>query len=455
MKYNKRLTYFESLLNRIKYLESLVYEGKKDLEDLSAYLGDELFNSYMNIRNKIPSESDLNKAYPVFTLEKLEDEDIKKSFIKKYDKLRNHKLINGIGHFLFSKYPQADSNDIEDLLDKYDSMRRYLFNTFNTFRSFEDLKKIDPTEVEMFVDSYDSERSQKQTNILKGSKLIYSDSNWDVYRVTEYPAAVELGKGTKWCITGRYPGNRNRGQEFFDDYIDSRNLDGGYYFYLNKKDPKVKYCILQEEDGDIDSVWDAADNDITVEQVLAREDNWPVVKDVNIDDAKIALLSKDLKRITPIIIHGYNPDRLIGDRTLLEYYCSQAKEYPDIVKFLLEAGANPYIGNPSYYAIKNNYVKTLDHLLDYDDPDTSDGITGRTYLGTAILDNNPRIIKMLLDAGADPNKSIDGNRRNTPLYCVLDQNKTSYTPSTKLIANLLLEAGANPTDQEKELIEQL
>ena len=62
---------------------------------------------------------------------------------------------------------------------------------------------------------------------------------------------------------------------------------------------------------------------------------------------------------------------------------------------------------------------------------------------------------MLLDAGADPNKSIDGNRRNTPLYCVLDQNKTSYMPSTKLIVNLLLDAGANPTDQEKELIEQL
>ena len=125
MKYSKRISYFESLLNRIKYLESLVYEGKEDEAKLKAHLGDTLFNSYMSIRNKIPSIYDLNKAYPEFTLEKLEDEDTKKSFIKKYDKLRNHKLINGIGHFLFSKYPQADSDNIEDLLDKYDSIKKY------------------------------------------------------------------------------------------------------------------------------------------------------------------------------------------------------------------------------------------------------------------------------------------------------------------------------------------
>lgn len=453
MKYSKRSSYFESLLRRIKYLESLVYEGKEDEEKLRAHLGDELYDAYMSIRDKIPSISDLSKAYPEFTLEKLEDKSIEKSFIKKYDKLRNHKLINGIGHFLFSKYPQADSSDIEDLLNKYDSMRRYLFNTFNTFRSFEELKKIDPTEVEMFVDSYDSERSQKQTNILKGSKLIYSDPYWDVYRVTEYPAAVELGKGTKWCITGRYPGNRNRGKEFFDNYIKDRNLDGGYYFYLNKKDPTVKYCILQEEDGDIDSVWDAADNDITVDEVLAREDNWPSVKEVNIDDVKIALLSKNLKHIKSIIMRGYNPDRLIGDKTLLEYYCNQQKEYPEIVKFLLEAGANPYIGNPSYYAIKNNYTRTLDHLLDYDDPDNNDDITGCTYLGTAINNDNLNIVKMLLDAGADPNKPINGNKRNTPLYCALDN--ISPTPNTKLIVNLLLDAGAVPSALENALILKL
>lgn len=452
MKYSKQLSHFESMLRRIRYLESLVYEGKEDEEKLRAHLGDELYDAYMNIRDKIPSISDLNKAYPEFTLERLEDQLIRKLFIKKYDKLRNHKLINGIGHFLFNKYPQADSSDIEDLLNKYDSMRRYLFNTFNTFRSFEELRKIDPTEVEMFVDSYDSERSQKQSNILEGSELIYSDPYWDVYRVTTYPAAVELGKGTKWCITGRYPGNRNRGQEFFDDYIASRNLDGGYYFYLNKRDPKVKYCILQEEDGDIDSVWDSADNDITVEELLAREDNWPTVKGVNIDDVKIALLSKDLKRITPIIMRGYNPDRLIGDRTLLEYYCNQSKEYPEIVKFLLEAGANPYIGNPSYYAIKNNYARTLDHLLDYDDPDNNDDITGCTYLGTAINNDNLNIVEMLLDAGADPNKPINGNKRNTPLYCALDNMSSS---NTKLIVNLLLDAGAVPSALENELILKL
>ena len=58
--YNKRL---ESLLNRVKYLESLVYEGKRDQEILNSFLGDEYYDKYTSIKNKIkdPEYKDIYK----------------------------------------------------------------------------------------------------------------------------------------------------------------------------------------------------------------------------------------------------------------------------------------------------------------------------------------------------------------------------------------------------------
>ena len=52
-------------LRRVSELE-LYLESKKDLDDLKNHLGDNLYNSYMQIRNKIPSNSDLNKKYPAW-----------------------------------------------------------------------------------------------------------------------------------------------------------------------------------------------------------------------------------------------------------------------------------------------------------------------------------------------------------------------------------------------------
>lgn len=43
--------YYESLLRRVEILEQLYFEGVKD--DLKKYLGDDLFDDYMKIRNKI------------------------------------------------------------------------------------------------------------------------------------------------------------------------------------------------------------------------------------------------------------------------------------------------------------------------------------------------------------------------------------------------------------------
>ena len=94
----------------------------------------------------------------------------------------------------------------------------------------------------------------------KGAKLISNQNGWRVYRITTYEAAVYYGSNTKWCITGRYDGFRDEGRSYFNDYIRDYDLDGGYYFCI--KNNTEKYCVLRRKNGKIQSIWDAADNDI-------------------------------------------------------------------------------------------------------------------------------------------------------------------------------------------------
>lgn len=170
------------------YESSLFTEAQKDLDDLKDHLGDDLYNDYMKIRNKIPK----------------------------------------------------DQNDYKD---------------------FQKLKKLPIEDVKDFVDNFQSE-SDKRKEAKKGAKKIYSDSDWDIYKITTYPAAQFYGSGTKWCITGRYPGHEGKGKGYFDDYIKNNNLDGGYYFCLDKHNSSRKYCVLRFSKGGIHSIWIPEDSEI-------------------------------------------------------------------------------------------------------------------------------------------------------------------------------------------------
>ena len=104
-----------NLEERIAYLESLIYEGAQDLEAIRDYLGDDLYEAYMSIRNRIPSPSDLERQYPVFT-----EEDILKNenvFLKKYSNIRNSRMITVVAGDIFDKYPKYITHEmLEDNL---------------------------------------------------------------------------------------------------------------------------------------------------------------------------------------------------------------------------------------------------------------------------------------------------------------------------------------------------
>ena len=246
-----------------RVIESELYlESKKDLDDLKSYLGDKLFDDYMKIRDRIPSVSDLNKKYPAFNDKEWNDE-TEKLFIKKYSNLRKDPIIQKSKEY--SDTPNISSisdNNKSRSLSLYSKMRDFVLDTYFTYRDFNKLKKQNKEDVRNFISSYISTGDKKKQDKVEGAEKIYDGDEWMIYKITTYPAAQLYGKGTKWCITGRYPGHEEKGEKYFSDYIKQRSLDDGYYFLINKYDPSYKFCILRYASGGIDSMWNASDDDL-------------------------------------------------------------------------------------------------------------------------------------------------------------------------------------------------
>ena len=246
-----------------RVFESDLYlESKKDLDDLKSFLGDKLFDDYMKIRDRIPSVSDLNKKYPVFN-DKEWDDETEKLFIKKYSNLRKDPIIQKSKEY--SDTPNISSisdNNKSRSLSLYSKMRDFVLDTYSTYRDFNKLKKQNKEDVRNFISSYISTGDKKKQDKVEGAEKIYDGDEWVIYKITTYPAAQLYGKGTKWCITGRYPGHEEKGEKYFNDYIKQRSLDGGYYFLINKDNPSYKFCILRYASGGIDSMWNASDDDL-------------------------------------------------------------------------------------------------------------------------------------------------------------------------------------------------
>ena len=260
--------YYELLARRVRILEAMIIEGKRDQEILQNFLGDDYYNKYQLIKNKIKDP---------------EYKDI-------------YKMI-----------------------------------------------KMDPDEVKSYIDNFQSNTDIRRSN-KQGATKLYEDDEWIVYRITTYPAAQLYGKNTRWCITGRYAGHEERGEEYFYNYIKNNNLDGGYYFYINKNDPYTKFCVLQKENGRIHSIWDAGDTNMGKSSVDLPTD-LPEVEGVNLKRAKTkkdllirAINHDDDEAIKELVNKGLSPNTMIKKNSALAFAIDNDKVHA--VKALLECGAD-------------------------------------------------------------------------------------------------------------------
>ncbi len=352
------------------------FESEKDKEDLKKHLGDDLYNDYMKIRDRIPKDQ-------------------------------------------------------------------------NGYKDFQKLKKLPIEDVQDFVDNFQSE-ADKRKEAKKGAKKLYEDSDWLVLKITTYPAAQYYGSGTKWCITGRYDGHEERGEEYFNNYIEDEDLDGGYYFYIDKKNPSKKYCVLQTKDKKIHSIWNAKDINRGSSRLYLTRDgiDLPEVKEVNIPKY-------------PLDIEGFFQSLDLGGEEALNYYLENGFDINDTDKFgrsylfkvfeeantwgwkektgkyikiLLEHGADPNIQNKKGKLVLQyvRYIKTANLLFEYGADPNIKTSHGENLL--AII-QDPEIIKLLLDKGVDVNNQ--DSEGYTPLATHVDLENVE-------IVELLLEHGANP-----------
>ena len=145
-----------------------------------------------------------------------------------------------------------------DLANRYLSLRPKLQAPENDLGYW--IKKGNLKEFEKFITDWEtgkikSKTQDKKEKRLEGAELVFNDKGWKTYFITTYQAAKQLGSGTTWCITGRYRGAESKGKYYFDSYIRSYNLNGGYYFIFDtlNKDPKtgdyLKYCAGVTQDG--------------------------------------------------------------------------------------------------------------------------------------------------------------------------------------------------------------
>lgn len=338
--YNRK--YYESLSRRVRVLEAMIIEGKRDQEILNNFLGDDYYNKYQAIKNKIrdPEYKDI------------------------------YKII-----------------------------------------------KMDPDEVKSYIDSFQSNTDIRKSKKSEGAELIYQDNLWKVYRITTYKAARLYGSGTKWCITGRYDGHEERGEEYFNDYIEENDLDGGYYFYI-KNDGKTKYCLLRKDNGAVHSIWDASDESLNTDDILVIENDFPSVDSVFTPPpiSENSLFRNNSKIVFKAIKNGVDVNSKCTDKNS-EYYGYTPLDWHmennniDLVDLLLSHGAkitNTFPWRKVFdWFTPSSFKKFWKHGL-------KNAIDINEMFEYAINHSGIDAIKTLLKLGADPNKPFSDGK--SPLY---------------------------------------
>ena len=318
----------------------------------------------------------------------------------------------------------------DKLFDDYMKIRDRIPKDQNEFKDFNKLKKMDKKDIQDFVSSFQSKSDKKKQDKTEGAEKLYEDEDWVVYRITTYPAAQLYGKNTKWCITGRYPGHEGKGQEYFDDYIEENDLDGGYYFYISKHDPKEKYCVLQTEDHKIHSIWDAEDTN-RGSGLKDLDVDLPKIPEVNLskfgdsDIARILVVGdiEDLKNLVENgvdLVHFEGNDPIYGygsatDLVSNSYTPDKAQVFWDKIKYLMSLGCD--------YPFLNNYT-----------------------LRRMIMEGSLQDLKNLTDVKVDlSKKNLNGD------FSIIDELYKKKSKDKDILQKIqyLLSMGVNPNLPEK------
>lgn len=157
----------------------------------------------------------------------------------------------------------------DEVADKFFKMKQLFKSPYNDLNYW--INKGDPEALSQYMSDfeagkYKSNTQKKKEEKIEGSKLVFDDKGWKTYHITTYNAAKRLGSGTTWCITGRYEGEEDRGEFYFDDYIRRYDLDGYYFIFDTENRDKttgdyLKYCAGVNKSGRIQFLYNGMKDD--------------------------------------------------------------------------------------------------------------------------------------------------------------------------------------------------
>lgn len=326
---------------------------------------------------------------------------------------------------------------VSDYFNDYHRMRNYIINEYSKFRSFEDLKSLPKDKIKDFVSKFTTVRSISLSNKFEGAIKLGENNNWEVYKITKYPAAVFYGKNTKWCISGNYDGEEHKGQDYFDKYIVEKNLDDGYYIFINKNNNKDKYCLLQDKTGEIKSLWNAADKDIynfNDENCINLLKSFPKIKEIkllkHLDDNLLyykfidAIKDGMIDDVENCISQGVDVNRKTNNNCTPLYFACQ-EDFYDIAELLISNGANETINIQD-----DDGVTPLLNACEADDADLVllllnngakssmlvNDFTGNTPLESVCSSGNLELVKTFMENVGKQYINFKNSDGDTPLY---------------------------------------
>ena len=339
---------------------------------------------------------------------------------------------------------------------------KYLLDTYSK----------NPQELKDLIDNYKTKRATITQKKIDGAEKLGENDEYVCYRITTYPAAQYYGSNTTWCITGRYKGEEENGEYYFNKYIKDEDLDGGYYFFIHKTNPRRKYALLQREDKNINSIWSALNSQLTMDKVpvFPLVEEIPELKDIYEDeDVDIEnpehIKDRDRKSLEHDILISCKlenvKDAIRNIKEILEgdaykdykFDLNKIKDsegktplsnacYNDnieVAKFLIEHGADVNSKDrdwytPLYWACYKENIELVKLLLEQGADVDSKNKKGETPLYWACKKGNTEIVKLLLEHGADVN--IKDKYVDTPLYWACVKNHTE-------VAKVLIGHGAD------------
>ena len=211
--------------------------------------------------------------------------------------------------------------------------------------------KKKPQELRDFLMDMHLTRSNSEQRRLdkSGADLVYNKDGWKIYKINTYDSAKYYGKGTKWCISGNYPGSEGQGEEYFNDYKNRGVKD--YYFIINPENHK--WCYLEVQSGFPDSVlWDEADNgvDDIYDDTIPNfpEDalnSIPGMKETIITEGPIVNLFRTIKDNNGWLVVDDDTQLVIDSMST-----SDIKQLGHIIKGVKIIGGNDYIQSGVFYS---------------------------------------------------------------------------------------------------------